>query len=220
VAISSRTSGSTAGEATPTTRGRLLSAAYELLVRDGYQATTVQLIARRAGLTTGAIYANFANKQELMALAVLDNWNHLQGRTLSQVVGESAEAAPSLADGLLAYMAQLLAEPAGPEHRALTEVTGAVLRESEPSPLLTSLWMLEQVIRTAVERAKDTGVIDPRHSTDALVALLRALYLGAITSKSWDMDQPDGRGVTEVLEAVIAGLAPAAGSDESESAPG
>jgi AcrR family transcriptional regulator len=211
VTVTPRTSGSAAGEATPSTRGRLLSAAYELLVRDGYQATTVQSIARRAGLTTGAIYANFANKQELMALSVLENWNDVQGQPLSEAVGTGPDDAPGLAEGLLAYLAQLMAEPAGPEHRALTEVTGAVLRDAEPSPLLTSLWMLEQVIRTAIERAKDTGVIDPRHSTDGLVALLRAVYLGAITSKSWDMDQPDRREVTQVLDALVAGLAPPAG---------
>src|SRR5688572_12463212 len=53
------------------TRDRLLSAAYDLLVARGYQATTVQAVAREAGLTTGAIYANFGGKQELMAQAVL-----------------------------------------------------------------------------------------------------------------------------------------------------
>ena len=38
-------------------------------------------------------------------------------------------------------------------------------------------------------------------------------YLGAITSKSWDMDQPDRREVTQILETLVAGLAPAVGDD-------
>ena len=35
------------------TRDRLLEAAYELLIANGYQASTRQAVARRAGLTTG-----------------------------------------------------------------------------------------------------------------------------------------------------------------------
>jgi hypothetical protein len=37
-----------------TTRTRPLTGAYDLLVEEGYQATTLQGVARRAGLGTGA----------------------------------------------------------------------------------------------------------------------------------------------------------------------
>ena len=60
------------------TRTRLLTAAYDLLVEEGYQSTTLQGVARRAGLSTGAIYCHFANEQELLALAVLDRWTQAQ----------------------------------------------------------------------------------------------------------------------------------------------
>jgi AcrR family transcriptional regulator len=190
----------------PSTRARLLSAAYDLLVRDGYQATTVQAVARRAGMTTGAIYANFANKQELMALAVLNNWNHLQERQWADLLGPDGAAPGPVA--LLRYVARLVAEPAGPEHRALTEVTGAVLRDPEPSPLLTSLHMFEQLLRIGVEQGKADGTFAADHPTEALVALLRAVYLGAITSKSWGLEQPDADDINGILEAIAAGLAP------------
>jgi len=190
----------------PSTRARLLTAAYDLLVRDGYQATTVQAVARRAGMTTGAIYANFANKQELMALAVLDNWNTLQERQWADLVGSGGATANPLS--LLTYVARLLAEPGGPQHRALTEVTGAVLRDPEPSPLLTGLNMFEQLLRIAVEQGKVEGIFDDRYSTNGIVALLRAVYLGAITSKSWGMEQPDADEISTILQALAAGLAP------------
>lgn len=49
----------------------LTDAAVELFLRDGYAATSVGTVARQAGLTTGALYANFANKAAL-GLAALD----------------------------------------------------------------------------------------------------------------------------------------------------
>ncbi len=52
------------------TRARLLDAALELTRRDGFERTTLQAIAEHAGMTTGAIYGNFRNRDELyMALA-------------------------------------------------------------------------------------------------------------------------------------------------------
>src|SRR3954452_5473052 len=52
------------------TRDRLLSAAVEGFVEQGYEGARVQDIARTAGLTTGAIYANFRGKGELLFDAI------------------------------------------------------------------------------------------------------------------------------------------------------
>jgi AcrR family transcriptional regulator len=48
-------------------RERLLEAAAEVFAEQGYDRARVQQIARRAGLSTGAIYANFRDKSELLA---------------------------------------------------------------------------------------------------------------------------------------------------------
>lgn len=66
----------TTGEGTPKgdkrerTRARLLDAALELTREKGFERTTVHDIAARAGVSTGSIYGNFRNRDELfMALA-------------------------------------------------------------------------------------------------------------------------------------------------------
>ena len=74
------------------TRDRLLVAAYELLIINGYQATTLQAVARRAGLTTGAIYAHFGGKQELMAHAVLDEWYRTDRETLNEYLAAHVDS--------------------------------------------------------------------------------------------------------------------------------
>ena len=193
----------------PSTRARLLVAAYELLVKEGYQAATLQGVARRAQLSTGAIYSHFVNKQELMSAAVLDHWTHIQ------------EEATAIRDGtgdwpdhpLVRRMARHLAAPAEPIHQLLTEVTGAVMRDQgdAASPLFGSVQLLTWGIRASIDQAKKDGAIDPTLATEALTTVLLNLYLGTITSKAWGMEQPDLEEVSRVLTALAGGLGPPSG---------
>jgi len=48
------------------TRRKLLDAAAELIAKNGAAGTSLDDIAERAGLTKGAIYSNFASKDELI----------------------------------------------------------------------------------------------------------------------------------------------------------
>ena len=54
----------------PSTRERLVAAAIEVFVAQGYDGARVQDIARTAGLTTGAIYANYRGKADLLFDAI------------------------------------------------------------------------------------------------------------------------------------------------------
>ena len=47
------------------TRATLLEAARELIREKGFAHTTLEEVARRAGMTSGAIYGNFKNRDEL-----------------------------------------------------------------------------------------------------------------------------------------------------------
>jgi AcrR family transcriptional regulator len=53
------------GDKRERTRAALLEAARELVREQGYERTTIEKVARRAGMTTGAIYGNFKNRDEL-----------------------------------------------------------------------------------------------------------------------------------------------------------
>ncbi|HEY3959684.1 MAG TPA: TetR/AcrR family transcriptional regulator [Solirubrobacteraceae bacterium] len=52
-------------------RERLLDAAVRVFARDGYSGTSIDRIAAEAGLSKGAVYWNFASKEELF-FALLD----------------------------------------------------------------------------------------------------------------------------------------------------
>ncbi|ODT58749.1 MAG: hypothetical protein ABS77_11105 [Phenylobacterium sp. SCN 69-14] len=56
------------------TRAALITAAGDLIRDHGYEAATLEAIAAKAGMTRGAIYGNFGNRDDLFAEVVLDRW--------------------------------------------------------------------------------------------------------------------------------------------------
>jgi AcrR family transcriptional regulator len=66
------------------TRAQLIEAAAQVFARRGFQAATVEEIAERAGYSHGAVYSNFAGKEELF-LAVFE-------RYMSERIAEVARA--------------------------------------------------------------------------------------------------------------------------------
>ncbi|HVM40355.1 MAG TPA: TetR/AcrR family transcriptional regulator [Acidimicrobiia bacterium] len=54
------------------TRATLLDAAADVFARHGFHAATVDQVAEAAGLTKGAVYSNFENKEDLF-LSVLEH---------------------------------------------------------------------------------------------------------------------------------------------------
>jgi AcrR family transcriptional regulator len=53
------------GDKRERTRAALLAAARALVREHGHERTTLEKVAKRAGMTTGAIYGNFKNRDEL-----------------------------------------------------------------------------------------------------------------------------------------------------------
>ena len=53
------------GDKRARTRAQLLEAARQLVREKGYEHTTLEEVARRAGMTSGAIYGNFKNRDQL-----------------------------------------------------------------------------------------------------------------------------------------------------------
>ncbi|MEP7311604.1 MAG: helix-turn-helix domain-containing protein, partial [Pseudomonadota bacterium] len=53
------------GDKRQRTRSKLLAAARDLVRDKGYERTTLEDVASRAGMTSGAIYGNFRNRDAL-----------------------------------------------------------------------------------------------------------------------------------------------------------
>src|SRR6266699_5391665 len=74
-------------------RRRILQAARTVFAERGYHGETIGEIADEAGLSNGAVYYNFANKEDLF-LALLDDWRNDLVRDVQTAAGRPGGAEP------------------------------------------------------------------------------------------------------------------------------
>ena len=87
----------TKGDKRERTRAALLEAARGLIREKGHEAATLEAIAERAGMTTGAIYGNFKNREDLFIALAQAYWAPIKpkakaGATFAEVMEAIAEA--------------------------------------------------------------------------------------------------------------------------------
>ncbi|HUZ13313.1 MAG TPA: TetR/AcrR family transcriptional regulator [Caulobacteraceae bacterium] len=73
------------------TREKIAAAARTLFTERGYDGATIRDIATAAGMSTGAVFANFTDKSDLFAEIVV-----AERQALVQVMGDAAAAKPPL----------------------------------------------------------------------------------------------------------------------------
>jgi len=117
------------------TRARLLEAARALVREKGYARTTLEEVAARAGMTTGAIYGNFRNRAELFTALGEAYWPPIRprvqaGATFADVMRAMAAATiAALPDRSVVAVGRLTGLAYALEHpelrRRVHEVTAA-----------------------------------------------------------------------------------------------
>jgi AcrR family transcriptional regulator len=106
------------------TRLRLVATARTLFLTDGYAATSLERVAEEAGFSKGAVYSNFAGKDDL-CLAVLDT---IHAEVAEAVVG-AFEGAVSLDEALRALDVWADARLGDPDWSALEAEFAARCRQ-------------------------------------------------------------------------------------------
>src|SRR5690348_802004 len=87
----------TKGDKRVRTRAKLLEAARALIREKGHEHTTLEEIAERAGMTTGAIYGNFKNRDDLFIALGQTYWAPIQpkvkpGASFAEIIHAMADA--------------------------------------------------------------------------------------------------------------------------------
>ena len=178
-------------ERTARTRAELIAVARGLFVERGYGGTGTPEIAARAGVTRGALYHHFADKQALMA-AVVEAENAAVGAAIEAAPGASGQGLAALRAGAAAYLAAM----AVPGRAVLLLVEGpavlgpAAARESDARHARAQL-------REGLAAAMAAGEVAAL-PLDALAEVLGAAFDGAALALM------QGRPAEEVAAAVIA----------------
>jgi AcrR family transcriptional regulator len=180
------------GEKSRQTRRRILQAAHELFVDQGYGATTLQGIAERAGVAVQTIYFAFGNKPSLLKELV------------DVTIAGDDEPTPTMQRAW--FLGALATDTAQAQLRAHVRGTCDVLQRVAPitevlraagaqDPNLASLWQQDSDPRLEVHTAAARSLVakpgakaqlSVEHTADVLFSLLSPeLYRLLIRDRGW-----------------------------------
>ena len=180
------------GDKRERTRAKLLEAARSLIREKGYERTTLEDIAERAGMTTGAIYGNFRNRDDLFIALGHAYWAPIKprvkaGASFSDVMRAMAEATiAAIPDRAAAAVGRLTGLAYTLTHEELRARVAAVTAESYA---LGEEWLREVVKKedlpmpagqcVRVLHALTEGLVFQRLLTPELVTdqVIRAAFL-------------------------------------------
>jgi AcrR family transcriptional regulator len=195
----------------PNSRAALIQAALEEFSTKGYEEATVAGIAERAGVTTGALYAHFAGKLDLLlatvGLASIDDILRSAGELASLPWSEASKA-----------ITQSLSSR--PDRRMLLLLDVIVVARRDPHVARTlrrGIKSYLEAMTTANDDAVALGVIDPALSTEDLARVMALLTMGKLVFGALDETPPSDPGFAQLADLLLqsAGTGAAAGAGGS-----
>jgi len=203
--------GRIAGVTAEQTRERLLLAAVDVFARRGYDGTRVADIAEAADVSSGALYAHFGSKAELLVAALRAHGRRLLAEALA------AEPGRPVTDLLLRIGRRLPRRPDARGYLIVEALVAARRDEDVAGPMRDYIGERADRLAELVRAAQDGGELDPSLSPGALAHFCLLLAMGSA------LVTPDLHAVSEeewaaLLTRVIAGLAPPAVSTQTGTA--
>ena len=188
------------GGTTVDTKEQLLAAAARVIATRGYEGARVSEIAAEAGLSTGAIYAHYDGKADLLCAAIDRRGPDAVAGLLdpggSSVAGTLKFLGARLVSGVRTGRARIRGD-------VLIESVAASRREPKIAAVLRdSIAAREERLSGVIRRGQDAGEIAPGVSAEAVSRLCMLLALGAAVTRAIDLPAPPA----DEWEAVIGSL--------------
>jgi AcrR family transcriptional regulator len=183
------------------TRAKLLDAAADVFAEQGYDGARVSEIARRAGLSTGAIYAHYPTKAALLAEAV-------RTHTPDEL---SALLASGDADDMVAAL-RVAGRELGTDDGIASLVLEAVVagrRDGEVARLLARGFAeRERLIALALRRMRAAGLVDATLAPEAVARVCSMLAIGGLALSGLGLHDVDDADWAAVIDRLVDALAP------------
>jgi AcrR family transcriptional regulator len=169
------------------TRQRLIDAAEAVFARSGYHGASVEEVAHEAGATTGALYSNFAGKEDLF-LALFEERIATDLGSYSDAVGEEATLADQARAAGDRWMEILRERPN--YFPVLVEFWAHAIRDPQLRDRLGERFATLRVesARIASEAAESQGLPAGREAGERLGIFINALGNGLALEKLADPD--------------------------------
>jgi AcrR family transcriptional regulator len=158
------------GDKRARTRATLLDAARDLTREIGFERTTLEQVARRAGMTTGAIYGNFKNRDDLFMALAERQWTPIRPRF--RLGSSFAEKMRAVADAVIAALPERRVAAVGALTFRAYALTHEEIRVKFRDTMAKGYDSGAAWLRTAVDEA------DLPMPVDLLVRVINALIEG------------------------------------------
>ena len=190
-------------------RKQLMAAAIDCFARLGYQGTSIDRIARDAGVTKGAVYYHFRDKEELLFEAVKDRVGGFEQQVLEEVT-PAADAMANLRQVVDACFFHATVS----NHRRF--IMTLMVEALDTNPRLSIefrniLRRMRAFVAGVVRRGQQQGAIRADVSPEDAAAVIAGGIMGAEIQHYQDATEIDLRRVLDTLvEQLGAWLAPPA----------
>lgn len=186
------------------TRRKVLDAARALFTERGYEAATIRDIARYAGMSTGAVFANFQDKADLFEAILTED-----AERVAELMREAAAAEGSVSERLVAvfgagyaYYLENLPLLQATQAQSWLRPMNAEQRARAASKVL--LGIVVDVLREGAEKGELKQDYDVKLVSELLWDMYLANYRRAVYD-GWGADTLRGR-MAEQAGLVLAGL--------------
>src|SRR5882672_7941912 len=199
------------GDGREASRTQLVRAAIDCFARLGYQGTTIDRIARDAGVTKGAVYYHFRDKEQLLFDAVKDHVGEFERQVLAEVTPETdAMAALRRVVDVCFFHATVS------NHRRF--IITLMIEALDTNPRLSIefrniLRRMRVFLTGVIRRGQQRGTLRQDVAAEAAAAVIMGGIIGAEVQHYQDPEEIDLRRVLDTLvEQLTAWLAPGSGT--------
>jgi len=169
------------------TREKILEAGRRLFTERGYEGATVRDIARAAGMSTGAVFASFADKAELFDEIVATDY-----RSLEAEMAEAVRNAPTIEEALLGLFGAAYRSHVHQLPMVCAAMSAGWTRHPSTAPRSReALKPIVDLIREALQQGVDRGELAANTDVRLLRGIVWEVYLSgyrAAVYEGWTAD--------------------------------
>ena len=164
------------------TRQRLIAAAMEVVAERGFDEARSEEIVRRAGLTNGALYAHFKNKNELLLAAFAEQTSYLQ-EVISEVDATGLDEVEKL-------IRLVRSHPVMPVRES---IVGETLARARRDGGIREIWLrqlatIEETYARWIRTGQAKGIVRPEIEPHVAARLISSLGTGY--QVLWEISAP------------------------------
>ena len=164
------------------TREKVLQAARELFIERGYEGATIRDIAKAAGMSTGAVFASFADKNELFDAILNDDF-----AALLEPMQDAAVGAASAREALVGMFGAAYRAHAHQLPLILAALAASWIRTPEAERLRReSMRPIRALVLEVLERGVERGELVQRFDLRLIADLMWDLFLAGYRPAAFD----------------------------------